>query len=271
MSRHVLITGAAGGIGAAVARRFAADGDRLTLVDLQHARLAEIAERLTAERNSVEVLAGDLADEKFAARIAVDAWNASGPIDVAVLAAGIYPAIEFLDLTPETWDRVQHVNVRAIMQITQSIAKLATGSSRGGVIVNVSSGAAQRARRGAAHYSASKAALEMLTRAAAIELGHAGIRVNAVSPGFIGVDSEVNPVSREYAETMTANPLRRPGRPDDVAAAVHWLASAEAAWVTGSILRVDGGASAGNMSLPLHWSGPSPMQLPADVDELVDD
>ncbi|MGH7620572.1 MAG: SDR family NAD(P)-dependent oxidoreductase [Gemmatimonadaceae bacterium] len=253
--RHVLVTGAASGIGAAAARRFAADGARLTLVDLQRDRLADLAPRLAAQCASVSVLAGDLTDESFAGRVVADAWNASGPIDVAVLAAGIYPAIGFLELTPAAWDQVQHVNVRAVMQITQAVARHAIASSRRAVIVHVSSGAAQRARRGAAHYSASKAALEMLTRSAAIELGQFGIRVNAVSPGFIGVDSDVNPVSPEYTAMMAANPLGRPGHPDDVAAAIHWLSSAEAEWITGSVLRVDGGASAGNMSLPLHWSG----------------
>jgi 3-oxoacyl-[acyl-carrier protein] reductase len=269
--RHVFITGAASGIGAAAARRFSADGDRLTLVDLQGDRLTEFGGRLAAQGASVNVVAGDLADEHFAEGVATDAWNRSGPIDVAVTAAGIYPAIEFLRLTPQAWDHVQHVNVRAVMQITQTVARHAIASSRGAVIIHVSSGAAQRARRGAAHYSASKAALEMLTRSAAIELGQFGIRVNAVSPGFVGVDSDVNPVSLAYAKTVAVNALGRPGHPDDIAAAIHWLAGAESEWITGSVLRVDGGASAGNVSLPLHWAGPTAMQLSAVADEAVDE
>lgn len=270
-TRHVLITGAANGIGAAAARRFSADGDRLTLVDLQRARLTDVASQLIAQGAAVGTIAGDLADERFAEHVVSDAWTHSGPIDIAVLAAGIYPAIDFLELTPQAWDRVQHVNVRAAMQITQSIAKHAIASSRNAVIVHVSSGAAQRARPGAAHYSASKAALEMLTRSAALELGPFGIRVNAVSPGFVGVGSEVNPVSLAYAKTMAANPLGRPGHPDDIAGAIHWLSSSEAAWITGAIVRVDGGASAGNASLPLHWSGPTSMQVPTVADEVVDE
>ena len=269
--RHVLITGAASGIGAAAARRFSVDGDALTLVDLQRERLEDIASRLRAQGNEVGVVAGDLAEESFAESVVSHAWDRLGPIDVAVLAAGIYPAIDFLSLTPQAWDRVQYVNVRSAMQITQSLARRAIASSRQAVVVHVSSGAAQRARRGAAHYSASKAALEMLTRSAALELGRFGIRVNAVSPGFVGVDSDVNPVSLEYAKTMAANPLGRPGRPDDIAAAIHWLSSAEAQWITGSILRVDGGASAGNVSLPLHWSGATAMQVPAIAEDVDDE
>jgi 3-oxoacyl-[acyl-carrier protein] reductase len=118
-----------------------------------------------------------------------------------------------------------------------------------GCVINISSGAALRARPGTAHYCTSKAAVEMLTRAAAIELGSHGIRVNAVSPGFVEVDSAVNPVSETYAAAVSANPLGRRGQPADIAASVVWLTSDAAAWVTGSILRVDGGASAGTTAL----------------------
>jgi NAD(P)-dependent dehydrogenase (short-subunit alcohol dehydrogenase family) len=102
----------------------------------------------------------------------------------------------------------------------------------------------------------------MLTRSASVELGEFGIRVNAVSPGFVDVDSDVNPVTPEYAEAMSINPLGQRGRPENIAAAVHWLASDEAEWVTGTVLRVDGGASAGTTALPLHWPGPTKQQFP---------
>lgn len=95
----------------------------------------------------------------------------------------------------------------------------------------------------------------MLTKSAAVELGPFGIRVNAVSPGFVDVDSTVNPVTEAYAAAVSVNPLGRRGRPDDIAAGVYWLASDEAEWVTGTVLRIDGGASAGTTTLPLHWLG----------------
>jgi len=269
-TRHVFVTGAANGIGAAVCRRFAASADRITAVDIQVDRLRALVDDIRAT-NSVEIdaVCGDLAGEEFAGSVMREAWQRRGPVDVAVLAAGIYPAITFLDLTADAWDRVQHVNVRANVQITQALAVLAMAEQRRACVIAISSGAAQRARPGAAHYSASKAALEMLVRSAALELGPSGIRVNAVSPGFIAVASDANPVTSAYAELLSRNPLGRPGRPEDIAAAVHWLASDEASWVTGSILRVDGGASAGNAALPLHWPAATLAQLPPTTDEML--
>ena len=254
MARHVLVTGAASGIGAGVCRAFAALGDRLTGVDLRGDVLDEALAIITREHGlPTAAIVCDLADVTPAERLVAEAWDRHGPVDVLVNAAGIYPATPFLDMTAAAWDRVQHVNVRAPMLTTVCFGRRAVEAGRGGCVVNISSGAALRARPGAAHYCTSKAAVEMLTRAAAIELGGHGIRVNAVSPGFVEVDSAVNPVTEAYAEAVSANPLGRRGQPADIAAAVVWLASEAAAWVTGSIVRVDGGASAGTTALPLHW------------------
>ncbi|AIJ24383.1 SDR family NAD(P)-dependent oxidoreductase [Amycolatopsis methanolica] len=245
--RHVLVTGAASGIGAAIAARFR--GDRLTLADVDGDRLAAVAAELGAECR-----VGDLADARFAESL-VD----SG-VDVLVNAAGIYPATPLLEMTAAKWDRVQDVNVRAAMLTTVAFGQSCVAAGRSGVVVNISSGAATRARPGAAHYATSKAALEMLTKACAVELGPHGIRVNAVSPGFVTVDSAANPVTEEYAAAVSVNPLGRRGRPADIAEAVHWLAGEQAAWITGAVLRVDGGSTAGAPGLPLHWDGATAVQ-----------
>jgi 3-oxoacyl-[acyl-carrier protein] reductase len=263
--RHILVTGAASGIGAAVCRRFAAEGNRVTGVDLRGDVLERTCHDIRVSSGApMSSIVGDLADQSFADGVMRDAWSRWGAVDVAVMAAGIYPAINILETTVESWDRVQAVNVRAVMQLTKSLAALAIENRRAATIAYVSSGAAQRARLGSAAYSASKAALEMLTRSAALELGPFGIRVNAVSPGFVDVDSAVNPVTEVYAAAVSVNPLGRRGRPDDVASAVYWLASEDAAWVTGAVLRVDGGASAGAVALPQHWSGPTAFQVPSE-------
>ncbi|GAA5156099.1 MULTISPECIES: SDR family NAD(P)-dependent oxidoreductase [Amycolatopsis] len=251
--RHVLVTGAGGGIGAAIADRFAADGCRLTLSDYRADELASVATGLR-EKHGVDVseLPGDLAEAAFAEELVPRA----GKLDVLVNAAGIYPATPLLDMTAATWDRVQDVNVRAAMLTT-----VAFGRQGGpGAVVNISSGAATRARPGAAHYATSKAALEMLTKACAVELGGAGIRVNAVSPGFVTVDSPANPVTEEYAAAVSVNPLGRRGLPADIAEAAYWLAGDHANWITGAVLRVDGGSTAGAPSLPLHWDGQTAVQ-----------
>ncbi len=251
--RTVLVTGAGGGIGAAIAARFAAAGDRLVLADLRPAELSAVAARLGTD---VVELPGDLADAGFAGGLVGQA----GPVDVLVNAAGIYPATPLLEMTAATWDRVQDVNVRAALLITVAFGRSHVAAGTTGAVVNISSGAATRARPGAAHYATSKAALEMLTKACAVELGPHGIRVNAVSPGFVTVDSSANPVTEAYAEAVSVNPLGRRGEPREVADAVFWLAGPEAAWITGAVLRVDGGSTAGAAGLPLHWTGETPVQ-----------
>ncbi|TCK62893.1 SDR family oxidoreductase [Curtobacterium sp. PhB136] len=249
MTRHVLVTGAASGIGLAVAQRFASLGDRLTLVDHRADALAAAAGSIGP--TPVGTVVADLRDPDAPTRAVSTAWE-QAPVDVLVNAAGVYPATPFLELDAATWDSVQDVNVRAPLLATVALAQLATAAGRTPTVVNITSGAALRARPGAAPYSTSKAALEMVTRASALELGAAGIRVNAVSPGFVVVDSAVNRVSDEYAAAVSPNPLGRPGEPSDIAKAVVWLADPEqSGWVTGTVLRVDGGSSTGAHTLPL--------------------
>jgi len=252
--RHVLITGAAGGVGRAIAAAYAEAGDvRLTLADLAPEPRPDLGV-------PVETLAVDLADAEQASGLVDRAW-AYAPVDVLVNAAGIYPATPFLEMTAAVWDQVQNVNVRAAMLTTSAYGRAAGG--RGGAVVNITSGAATRARPGAAHYCTSKAALEMLTKAAAIELGPQGIRVNAVSPGYVKVDSAANPVTPEYEAAVSVNPLGRIGEPSDIGRAVRWITGPDAEWISGTVLRVDGGASAGTTTLPLHWTGLTPTQAGA--------
>jgi len=248
--RHVLVTGAAGGIGLAVARAFGALGDSVTGVDARAAELTEAMAPLGGPG-----LVADLADPECA-EVVDRAVAQAGPVDVLVNAAGIYPATSLADMTARVWDQVQHVNVRAPMLLTRAVA----AAGRPAAVVNISSSAATRARPGAAHYCTSKAALDMLTMACAVELAELGMRVNAVAPGFVEVDSPVNPVTPEYARAVSMNPVGRAGRPEEIAAAVVWLAGADAAFVTGSVLRVDGGGTAGSTALPPHFPTTTALQ-----------
>ncbi|GHF05894.1 dehydrogenase [Streptomyces spiralis] len=250
---HAVVTGAASGIGRAVAEHFTQAGAQLTLVDVDADRLAAVADALGARHHVV-----DLCDTDGPAAAVGDSWRTHGPVDVLVNAAGIYPSLDMIDVTAAGWDRVFALNTRAPVLATAELVRLAAAAGRPASVVNISSGAALRARPGGGPYAASKAALEMATRAAALEFGPLGIRVNAVSPGFVAVDSVCNPVADAYATAVSGNPLGRPGTPADIARAVLWIAGPEASWVTGEILRVDGGSSAGAAHLPRLWPPDAP-------------
>lgn len=254
---HVLITGAASGIGREIARQYAYQGSQLTIVDFDAEALTSLTDVLRRGGSDVTPITCDLRDPESPTSVIESAFS-HGDVHVLVNSAGVYPAVPMLDITAKVWDAVQSINVRAPQLLTVEFARrirhlveeLPIGYPS---VVNISSGAALRARPGAAPYTTSKAAVEMVTRASALELGPLGIRVNAVAPGFIVVDSELNRLSDDYVEKVSANPLGRKGRPDDIARAVLWLASPEAEWITGEILRVDGGSAAGALDLPVHW------------------
>lgn len=251
--RHVVITGAGSGIGRETALEFGRHGDVLTLVDLDQDAAAETAALAGAAGGAeIRVIAADLRGPEAPADLIERVWSEAA-IDVLVASAGVYPATPFLELDARTWDFVLDLNTRTPVLLTVELAKRAIAAKRAASVVVISSGAALRARPGAAPYSTSKAALEAATRAAALELGPHGIRVNAVAPGFVEVASSVNPVTDEYASAVGDTPLGRRGQPGDIARAVRWIAGDEAEWVTGTVLRVDGGASTGAWNLPQHW------------------
>ncbi|MGH3495620.1 MAG: SDR family NAD(P)-dependent oxidoreductase, partial [Sciscionella sp.] len=168
MTGNVLVTGAGSGIGAAAAAWFAAEGWSVTGVDIRETQLQRALAGLSG---TTEAVVADLADPRAPEQVVRDSWARTGPLDVIVNAAGIYPARGYLDLDVDIWDQVQAVNVRAPMLTTRVFGELCIAAGRTGSVVNISSGAALRARHGAAHYCTSKAALEMLTKSAAVELG----------------------------------------------------------------------------------------------------
>ncbi|MET0296356.1 MAG: SDR family oxidoreductase [Microbacterium sp.] len=252
---HVVVTGGAGGIGVGIATVFARKGAIVTLIDYRAEALFEASSRIRADAPGavVNAIVADLTSATDPGEAIADAWKTSGPIDVVVNGAGIYPSTPLLDLTAEIWDAIQDVNVRSAVLTTVAFARLAKAADRTGSVVNITSGAALRARTAAAPYSTSKAALEMWTKASALELGPLGIRVNAVSPGFVAVQSPVNPYEEKYRQGADQNPLGRDGTPEDIGEAAYWVASDAAGWVTGTIIRVDGGSSTGNSGLPRSW------------------
>jgi len=250
--RVVLVTGGGHGIGRAISEVFARDGARVVIAD----RLASAAESVAnairketaAEALPVEVDVRDAASVEAAVQQVIDRFD---QIDVLVNNAGIYPNTPVVEMDEAEWDAVFDTNIKGMFLVSRAVARRMIDRGAGGRIVNISSGAAKSGRVGAAHYCASKAAVDMFTRVLALELASHDIVVNAVEPGLIEVPDWS--LSDEYINALIAlTPMGRIGQPEDIARAVLYLASPEATFITGSVLSVDGGSLAGR---PLPLSG----------------
>jgi 3-oxoacyl-[acyl-carrier protein] reductase len=236
-----LVTGAAQGIGAAVAERLAEDGYRVAGLDVRP---------LENTIRTIEAAGGRCigfeCDVRSWARIAsvVDQVEAGeGPITVVASVAGVYQPVSFLDLDSDGWSRVVDVNLTGTFNLCRLAAR-PMATRRKGVIVCIASNAAFLAWQGGAHYSASKAGVVGLVKGMALELGPHGIRVNAICPGTVrspATEAELSDPDRERNQ-IRACPLGRVGLPSDIADAVAFLADERrASWITGESLLVDGG------------------------------
>lgn len=241
--RRALVTGA-GGIGVATAAELAARGAAVVLLDSDGSAAVRGAE-------SARVAGAVEADVRDADAVASAVTRASqilgGTIDLLVTTAGIYRICPALELDPQEWEEVLGVNLRGTWLVSREVAKRLLSERRGGSIVTLSSTAAlvADAAEPAVHYSASKGGVIALTRQLAVEWAP-HIRVNAVCPGFIDTPMlrMMDDPEKGQAVLDTAVPLGRLGRPEDVARTVAFLASDDAAYVTGVALAVDGGATA---------------------------
>ncbi len=252
--RTVLVTGGAGRIGAAITRAFATLGDRVVVSDRNEVGLAATLATVEQGKDAVTTMRADLTDEQAIEALVASAIDTLGQIDILINCAGIFPNSPVVEMATAEWDMVFNVNLRAPFILSRAVARQMLARGIRGSLVNISSGAGTSARTGGSHYCGSKAALEMLTQVMAIELGPEGIRVNAVAPGLI-MDEVLQPpvpegTSPYVAALLTGIPLRRTGRPEDIADAVVFLCSEQATWITGTILGVHGGSQAGRTHLP---------------------
>lgn len=243
--RVAIVTGAGSGIGAASARRFAAEGAAVLVVDIRGARANQTVTSIIDDGGHAYALEADVAEVAQVEAMVAEAVSQFGGLDVLFNNAGTLRPGTAVELSVDDWDRVMAINVRSVF-LGAKFAVPAMEERGGGSIINTASVSGLHGDGGAVCYAASKAAVINLTRALSTDHAPAGIRVNAICPGTI----ETPPVMHMMAEPEThqrnldAHTMGRLGQPEEIAAAALWLASDESSFVTGEHLVVDGGLRA---------------------------
>ena len=243
--KTALVTGGSRGIGRAIVQTLARAGARVAFVYQANAQAAEqlVAElagsKLTAAAHQADVRNKDSADALVSKL--VEEW---GRLDILVNNAGIIRDGLLATMSPDQWQDVLETNLTSVYNFCQAVTRPMM-SARYGRIINMSSVAAEFGNKGQTNYAASKGGIEGFTRCLAKELASRGVTVNAVAPGFVETDMTAAVRNAAEAEIKKAIPARRLGRPEDIAQAVLFLAGEGASYITGQVLRVDGGLSLG--------------------------
>lgn len=240
----VIVTGAASGIGLATAQRFARDGARVAVWDINEEGATRAAEGLVAAGGKAIACCADVSN-----RAQVDAGvervhAAFGPVQILVNNAGITDFCSFMEMTEERWDRVMTVNLKSMLVCTQAVLPDMV-AAKWGRIINISSSSAQTGSARMTAYAASKGGVIAFTKSLAQELAASGITVNNVPPGFVDTPMLRNEGVAGMGASVDAvaahSPMKRPGRPENIAAACAFLASDDADYITGHTLSVNGG------------------------------
>ena len=244
-NKRVLVTGGSNGIGRAVALAFAKDGADVALTyRSDKAEADRVGRSITAMGRRAVIIQSDLSDIGAVEKIFSESIDGLGSLDVLVNNVGTLTRSSFLEITPDAFDLVFDVNVRAPFFLAQKFAANLIREGATGSIVNVSSLSAHVTRSGVSHYQSSKAALNMMSKSLASELAPYGIRVNTVSPGLTKTNAnreQWETLSDVWTERTKHIPLGRAGIPEDIAGAIVFLASPHASYITGAEIVVDGG------------------------------
>lgn len=234
-----MVTGAGAGIGAAIAKRLASDGARVLVTDLDEGRAGTVTAEIVAMGGAAQAAKIDVTDRSSATAAVAASVSAFGKLDILVCNAGIMDRSPFLDMTDDFWWRVQRVNLYGTFLCGQVAARQMVAQGHGGRIVNVASNSGIFGGRGRASYGASKAGVINLTQSMAIELAEHGILVNAVAPGPTKTRADMP--DAPWPSVAMRMPLKRFGRPEEIAAVAAFLASDDCSFTTGHVYAADGG------------------------------
>ena len=236
--KRALVTGGSGALGSAICRHLATAGVRVAVHANRNLAEAErIAQNIRAAGGAAEAVAFDVTNEEAAAA-ALERLLADGPVQIVVNNAGIHADAPMAGMSGEDWRSVVDVSLHGFFNVTRPLLLPMMGT-RWGRIISVSSVAALRGNRGQVNYAAAKAGLHGATRSLALELASRGVTVNAVAPGIIDSPMAEKAFSEEAIASLV--PMKRAGKPEEVAALVGFLASEEAGYISGQVISIDGG------------------------------
>ena len=236
--KRALVTGGSGGIGAAICKRLAADGHHVIVHANRSPQKAQaVVDLITAIGGSAEAVAFDVT-ERAATAAVLDKLLEAGPIQILVNNAGIHADAVFPGMSTEQWRSVVDVSLNGFFNVTQPLT-MPMIRTRWGRIINISSVAGITGNRGQVNYSAAKGALHSASKALALELASRGITVNAVAPGIIATEMIEGAFDAETIKSLV--PMKRAGKPEEVADLVAFLASDRAAYISGQVISINGG------------------------------
>lgn len=238
MIKRALVTGGSGGIGAAICRRLAADGHHIIVhANRGRDKADAVVASILASGGSAQALSFDITD-RAATQLAIGQILEAGPIQILVNNAGIHADAVFPGMAGAQWDSVLDVSLNGFFNVTQPLT-LPMLRTRWGRIITISSIAGITGNRGQVNYSAAKGALHAASKSLALELASRGVTVNAIAPGIIATDMIDSSFDAETIKKMV--PMQRAGRPEEVADLVAFIASEQAAYISGQVISINGG------------------------------